>query len=76
VEGKKKIGPRFAPVRAAQGIRRHQKMNETVDSDRTSDPARRRERGIEAYARIFDVPEKDVPAAMAASVRSLPRRCS
>ena len=43
-------------------------MNEIVDLDRTSDPAHRRERGIEAYARIFDVPEKDVPAAMAGRV--------
>ena len=43
-------------------------MNEIVDSDRTSDPAHRRERGIEAYARIFDVTEKDVPAATAGPV--------
>jgi 4-carboxymuconolactone decarboxylase len=43
-------------------------MNEIVHSDGTADPARRRERGIEAYARIFDVPEKDVPAAMAGRV--------
>lgn len=28
----------------------------------------RRERGIEAYARILDMPEKDVPAAMAGRV--------
>ena len=27
-------------------------MNEIVDLDRTSDPAHRRERGIEAYARV------------------------
>lgn len=40
-------------------------MSEIGDSDRTADPAHRRERGIEAYARIFGVPEKDVPAAMA-----------
>ena len=43
-------------------------MNEIVDGDRTSDPANRRDRGIEAYARIFDVPEKDMPAAMARRV--------
>jgi len=43
-------------------------MNEIVDGDRTSDPAHRRDRGIEAYARIFDVPEKDMPAAMARRV--------
>jgi hypothetical protein len=28
-------------------------MKETAHSDRTADPAYRRERGIEAYARIF-----------------------
>jgi 4-carboxymuconolactone decarboxylase len=33
-------------------------MNEIVDIDRTSDPVHRRERGVEAYARIFDLPEK------------------
>jgi 4-carboxymuconolactone decarboxylase len=38
------------------------------DGERTADPAHRRERGIEAYARIFDVPEKDMPAAMAGRV--------
>ena len=43
-------------------------MKEIAHSDRTADPAYRRERGIEAYARIFDVPESDVPAAMAARV--------
>jgi 4-carboxymuconolactone decarboxylase len=43
-------------------------MNEIVDGGRTSDAARRRDRGIEAYARIFDVPEKDMPAAMARRV--------
>jgi hypothetical protein len=43
-------------------------MNEIGDSERTADPVHRRERGIEAYARIFDVPEKDVPAAMAGRV--------
>jgi 4-carboxymuconolactone decarboxylase len=43
-------------------------MNETGDGERTADPAHRRERGIEAYARIFDVPEKDVPTAMASRV--------
>jgi hypothetical protein len=37
-------------------------MNEIGGSDRTAHPVRRRERGIEPYARIFDVPEKDVPA--------------
>ena len=43
-------------------------MTDIGDGERTADPARRRERGIEAYARIFDVPEKDVPAAMAGRV--------
>jgi 4-carboxymuconolactone decarboxylase len=43
-------------------------MNESVDGHRTSDAANRRDRGIEAYARIFDVPEKDMPAAMARRV--------
>ena len=43
-------------------------MNEIVDIDRASDPVRRRERGVEAYARIFDLPEKAVPAAMAGRV--------
>ena len=43
-------------------------MNEIRDSNRTADPAHRIERGIEAYARIFDMPEKDVPAAMAGRV--------
>lgn len=43
-------------------------MTNIGDGERTADPAHRRERGIEAYARIFDVPEKDVPAAMAGRV--------
>jgi 4-carboxymuconolactone decarboxylase len=43
-------------------------MKEIAHGDPTADLACRRERGIEAYARIFDVPEKDVPAAMAARV--------
>jgi 4-carboxymuconolactone decarboxylase len=43
-------------------------MNDIVDCDRAPDPAHRRKRGIQAYARIFDVPEKDVPAAMAGRV--------
>jgi hypothetical protein len=43
-------------------------MNEIVDSHQAADPAHRRERGIKAYARIFDLPEKDVPAAMAGRV--------
>ena len=43
-------------------------MNEIVDIDRASDPVRRRERGVEAYARIFDLPEKAVPAAIAGRV--------
>jgi hypothetical protein len=43
-------------------------MKEIGDSERTADPPHRRERGIEAYSRIFDVPEKEVPAAMAARV--------
>jgi len=38
------------------------------DTDRATDLADRRERGITAYARIFDVPEKDVPAAMVSRV--------
>jgi len=40
-------------------------MKETDDTGLTAGPALRRERGIQAYARIFDVPEKDVPAVMA-----------
>jgi 4-carboxymuconolactone decarboxylase len=43
-------------------------MKEVDDTDRTAYPAGRRERGIQAYARIFDVPEEDVPAAMAGRV--------
>ena len=53
-------------------------MKETDDTGRRADPAQRRARGIEAYARIFDVPENevpendvpenDVPAAMAGRV--------
>jgi hypothetical protein len=43
-------------------------MKDIADSDRTADLARRRERGIEACARIFGVPGKDVPAAMASRV--------
>jgi 4-carboxymuconolactone decarboxylase len=43
-------------------------MKEIGHSERTADPPHRRERGIEAYARIFDVPKKDVPAAMAGRV--------
>ena len=43
-------------------------MNESGGSDRTAHSARRRERDIEPAARIFDVPEKDVPAAMAVRV--------
>ena len=43
-------------------------MSENGGSDRTADLAQRRERGIEAYARIFDLPEKDVPIAMAGRV--------
>jgi len=35
---------------------------------RSAGPEGRRERGIKAYARIFDLPEKDVPAAMAGRV--------
>lgn len=40
-------------------------MNDTPDSYRTTDLAQRRERGIAAYARIFDAPEENLPAAMA-----------
>jgi len=36
-------------------------MKETDDTGRRADPAQRRARGIEAYARIFDVPENEVP---------------
>ena len=43
-------------------------MDEIGDGQQAADPAHRRERGIEAYARIFGVPEKDVPAAMAGRV--------
>jgi 4-carboxymuconolactone decarboxylase len=43
-------------------------MRENDDASPSAGPARRRERGIEVYARIFDVPEKDVPAAMAGRV--------
>lgn len=43
-------------------------MKEVNGTGRIAEPARRRERGIEAYARIFDVPEEDVPAAMAGRV--------
>ena len=43
-------------------------MNEIVDIDRASDPVHRRERGVEAYARNFDLPEKAVPAAVAGRV--------
>jgi alkylhydroperoxidase/carboxymuconolactone decarboxylase family protein YurZ len=46
-------------------------MNEIAHSDPIADLACRRERGIETYARIFDVPEKDVPAAMASRVGPL-----
>src|ERR1700740_2349059 len=38
------------------------------DTDLIANPAHRRERGIEAYARIFDVPGENVPAAMAGLV--------
>lgn len=43
-------------------------MNEIAGSDPATDMAHRRKRGIEAYARIFEMPEKDVPAAMASRV--------
>ena len=43
-------------------------MTEIDEADWGADLAHRRERGIGAYARIFDVPEKDVPAAMAGRV--------
>lgn len=43
-------------------------MKEIAHSGRTADLARRRERGIEACARIFNVPAKDMPAAMTARV--------
>ncbi len=54
-----------------RAARRHQDAsgNERIGgSDRTADPTHRLKRGVEAYARIFDVPEKDVPAAMAGRV--------
>jgi hypothetical protein len=38
---------------------------------RSAGPEGRRERGIKAYARIFDVPEKDVPAAIGQARGSL-----
>jgi hypothetical protein len=63
-KGKAKLRPETAW--AVTG--RHQTMKETSHGDPAADLASRRERGIEAYARIFDVPEKDVPAAMAARV--------
>ena len=40
-------------------------MRAIDETERSASPARRRERGIEAYARIFELPEKDVPTAMA-----------
>jgi 4-carboxymuconolactone decarboxylase len=43
-------------------------MEEAAHDDRATDLARRRGRGVEAYARIFDLPEQDVPAAMATRV--------
>jgi hypothetical protein len=43
-------------------------VNEFTDTHRAADPASRRARGIEAYARIFGVPEPDVPAAIAGRV--------
>jgi 4-carboxymuconolactone decarboxylase len=43
-------------------------MREINEAGRGADLAQRRERGIGAYARIFDVPEKDVPAGMAGRV--------
>ena len=46
-------------------------MNDTPDSYQTTDLAQRRERGIAAYARIFDAPEEDLPAAMARLVGPL-----
>lgn len=50
------------------GLGGHAKVNDIGDTERSADPERRRDRGIQAYARIFDVPEKDVPAAMAGRV--------
>lgn len=43
-------------------------MDEIGGRGRSADPAHRRERCNEAYARILDVPEKDVPAAVAGRV--------
>jgi 4-carboxymuconolactone decarboxylase len=48
-------------------------MMDQVDDPRPAEnsPDGRRERGIRAYARIFGLAEKDVPAAMAARVGPL-----
>jgi alkylhydroperoxidase/carboxymuconolactone decarboxylase family protein YurZ len=46
-------------------------MNDITDNRRTADLALRRERGVAVYARIFGVPEQDVPAAMASNVGPL-----
>ena len=43
-------------------------MRETDEAGQGADLAHRRERGIGVYARIFDVPEQNVPAAMACRV--------
>jgi 4-carboxymuconolactone decarboxylase len=43
-------------------------MKEIADGYLAADLAHRRERGIAAYARVFGVPEEDVPAAMASRV--------
>lgn len=43
-------------------------MEEILNSNGEAGLAHRRERGIEAYARIFDLPEEDVPDAMAGRV--------
>ena len=50
------------------GLGRHAPVNDIGNTEQSVDRVRRRERGIQAYARIFDVPEKDVPAAMAGRV--------
>ncbi|HET7016167.1 MAG TPA: carboxymuconolactone decarboxylase family protein [Streptosporangiaceae bacterium] len=43
-------------------------MNEIGDSGQAADRERRRERGIAAYARIFNLPQDRVPAAMTSRV--------
>ena len=46
-------------------------MGEIRAGARATGLAHRRERGIEAYTRIFGVPGKDMPAAVAGSVEAV-----